>query len=157
MSETLSNQTKIRNASEKDVPFIFNSWLKSFKSSVFATQISPLIYFENHHKIIEELLKICKVSIICSSQDESQIFGYMVSQKIEEVNVVHYIYIKEPYRKLGLAKHVLNYNNIKLTEAFFYTHKTKLASVLDKKYKLIYNPYLSFCNYLIESKNVRNN
>ena len=72
----------IRDMIESDVSFIFNTWLKSYRKSRITEGIENPIYFSEHHKIIEELLKRCDVVVASASDDSSIIYGYLVFEKI---------------------------------------------------------------------------
>jgi hypothetical protein len=140
---TLS-QVKIRPANEKDVGFIFNSWLKSYKSSRFAKFLPNIVYFSSHHKLIEKLIAKNTVSVACNIADENQIYGYVCAEEVEGALVVHYVYIKDTFRKLNCATLLLQ--SLGNHKAFFYSHNTQLAStiVLKKYSNCVYNPYLAF-------------
>lgn len=53
---------RIREATEPDISFIFNAWLKSFRDSSLTRNVTSTIYFSEHHKVIENLLKNQKMS-----------------------------------------------------------------------------------------------
>jgi len=137
-------QVSIRPASEADIGFIFNSWLKSYKQSSFAKYVPNPVYFDHHHKAIELLLKRSKVLVACNPADNNQIYGYLVHETVQETSVVHYCYTKEAFRKMGILQLLLS--EAKLPEAFFYSHSTVSGSfVIPKlKHNPVYNPYLAF-------------
>lgn len=141
--ENLKSQVQVRKATEADVPFIFNSWLKSFRSSVTAKSISNPVYFDFHHKTIEKILQKSDVVVLCDAADPSQVFGYLVHQDIDGVRVLHYAYIKFAFRGIGLCNLLLKEANISKENGGFYTHDThNSAKVLGPKF--VYNPYLAF-------------
>lgn len=134
---------RFREANETDVGFIFNSFLKSFRDSYFARNISSTIYFNEHHKIIESLLKKAKVNIACNPNDVSQIYGYVISEKIDNTFVLHYIYVKQTFRKMGIGKKLLEISGHDKEVAGCYSHHNKISEKLSAKYNLIYHPYLA--------------
>jgi GNAT superfamily N-acetyltransferase len=135
----------IRKAIEPDVAFIFNSWLRSYRDSYFAKGIAATVYFTEHHKVIEQLLKTCTVYIACDSTDTSNIFGYICAEEIDGIFVIHYTYVKETYRKLGVSKMLVKYFGVELGEkASIYTHKTKIGNAIAEKKHCIYSPYVAF-------------
>lgn len=140
----LKSQIRIRVATEADINFIFNSWLKCYRHSVFAKQMQNEVYFDAQHKLIEALLKRCTVLIACNDADVSQIYSYGVGEKVDGQLVVHFIYTKEPYRKLGVALTLLEALGHKDGSAYFFTHKTHQSERLEKKHPLVYHPYLAF-------------
>jgi hypothetical protein len=134
----------LRDATEADVSFIFNSWLKSYLGSTATKGIPGPVYFDAHHKVIEALLVKCKVTVLCDAKDNSQIFGYLVYEVVDEVPVVHYAYIKHVYRKLGLLKMLLSDAKLGKETSLFYSHNTDVAYKISKNTKWIYNPYLAY-------------
>lgn len=139
---------RIRPANEEDVPFIFNSWLKSYRTSPFGKKLSNSIFYPEHHKLLERLLKTSSVLVACSNNDPSQIYGYICTALIEGIFTVHYIYVKHTFRKLGIAK-VLYASVNPQNEKGIYTHNNYIADNLSPKYQLLYHPYILFNDHKI--------
>jgi hypothetical protein len=149
---------KIRKGRKTDIPFISNSWVKSFRNGAFVRGIPNELYYRYHRRIVSELLQKSLVAVLCERQDEDQIVGYVVAERSEEgALLVHYVYVKHDFRKTGFAKSMIDM----LIEAenpiaVFYTHKTFPVLQYRDKYKAekrldywpmrewIYNPYLLF-------------
>jgi hypothetical protein len=141
-SGTSASAFKLRAATQADVAFIFNSWLKSFKNANAVRGILPPVYFEFQHKVIEALLQRANVQVACNPAAENEIWGYAVYETVEGVSVLHYAYVKELYRGLGVYRALV----AGLGDGGFYTHETSAFSGLRKKatQKWIYNPYLAW-------------
>lgn len=133
---------RIRRATELDANFIFNSWLKSYRSSPLASQLSSTIYFAEHHKIIERLFKTSEVLVACNETDVSQIYGWICAEKIDGIFCLHYVYMKHTFRNHGIAKALFNSFEHDPTNASCFTHGTRLGIRLANKYNMIYHPYL---------------
>ena len=136
----------LRKVIPSDISFIFSSWLKSYRSSNFAKNISNTIYYKAHHNLIETLLRYSDVIIACSSTDQDQIFGYMVASRIDGIFTIHYAYVKHPYRKLGIGTMMLGAFDHDFSTVGCYTHDTYIAHRLSVKYNLVYHPYLMVIN-----------
>lgn len=135
--------TKLRLADKEDVGFIFNSWLKSYRNSLFAKPISNTVFFAEHHKVIEKLAKTSQILVACNKEDPAQIYGYACAERVDGVFVLHYIYVKQHFRRFGIGKLLLNsFDHNFEEEAAVYTHHTKIAEKLAAKYSLVYHPYL---------------
>jgi hypothetical protein len=132
----------VRPALEADAAFIFNSWLKSFRDSSFAAPVSNETYFTEQHKLIERLLKRCKVFIACEPQDHTNIYGWVCFEEHEGVFTLHYAYIKHNFRMLGIAKELLKESNHDFNSAGIFTHLTKSALRIHHKFNLMYHPYI---------------
>lgn len=134
----------LRNPVESDFNFIINSWLKSYRNSAFATHIPNDVYFHAHSKIIKKTLEIGRVVVICSAEDNEQIMGYLVYEGRDNLFIMHFCYVKYPYRRLGLMRNaieqVLNSNN--QSGPIFITHLPRSFEELKQRYPYVYNPYL---------------
>jgi GNAT superfamily N-acetyltransferase len=134
---------KIRPALEADVAFIFSTWLRSYRDSIFAANISTTVFYAEHHKVVEKLLKSCEVYVACAADDISELYGYICAQKIDGILVVHYAYVKHSFRRLGIGAQLLGMIDYDPTKASIYTHLTKTARTLATKYGFIHSPYIA--------------
>ncbi len=133
---------RLRKANQEDVGFIFNSWLKSFKFSLFAKNVTNTIYYAEHHKIIERLLKQNETIIACNDDDPSQIYGFINGGRVDGIFCLNYVYVKQSFRNLGIGKTLLNYFEHDPATAAVYTHHTRIAERLAAKYNMVHHPYL---------------
>ena len=133
---------RLRAATAEDVPFIFNSWLKSYRQSLFARNITSTVYFSEHHKVLENLLRNSTVIMACDKQDPTTVYGYICAGKVDGVFVLHYVYVKHSFRNLGVGKALLNAFDHDVNTAAVYTHHTRMSERLAPKYNLLYHPYL---------------
>ena len=142
--------TNIRGPLPDDEGFIYNSWLKSLhESSPWAKYIRSQIFYNNHKKVLAKILSESGVLIACNPEMPDQIFGYGVYQPSSGgVAVIHYLYVKHPYRKLGIGKELFR-QMLALSD-----HNTDLPAVashiadpsvwwdIKDKFNLVYNPYV---------------
>lgn len=147
MTETskssLKSQVQIRSATESDVAFVFNSWLKSYRNSNSCKSISNPVYFDFQHKVIEKLLARCVVLVVCEATDPSQIYGYIVYESVEGIPILHYAYVKHAFRGMGICSMLFAEAQLNKDTGGFYTHETPSAMKLLVKSKFVYNPYLA--------------
>lgn len=145
----ISSKIRIRPANEEDIPMIFNSWLKSYRTSQFAQMIASSIYFSEHHKTIERILKAATVLVACNDEDSSHIYGWICAHQVAGIFTLHYLYVKQPFRRMGLA-HLL-FNSFEHSEgAGVFTHHTRPMEAISKKYNLVYHPYIYINDYMKE-------
>jgi ribosomal protein S18 acetylase RimI-like enzyme len=138
----ISISPAIRQAIEADVPFIFNSWLKSYRS--MARTVSNPVYFEFHHKAIEALLQRSEVLVAVNPADANELYGYIVYEVVQDVPVIHYAYVKQSFRGLGIATALAA--KLQVSGGGFYSHETRagIEVLAHKGLKFVYNPYLAF-------------
>lgn len=136
------SEVEVRQGCEADIPFIFSTWLRSYRdNSFFAKRIKNSIFFDGHHKVIEHLLQKpgLQVLVAHAGSDANTIFGYLVTEPAAKV--VHFAYVKKSFRRLGIAKALLDHFGADLNECQF-THWTfDLDSILPKFPLITYNPY----------------
>lgn len=143
VEQNLKSVARVRSATEADVPFLFHTWLKSFRGA--NRSISGPVYYQFQHKLIENIFKRANVLVACSTEDENQLFGYLVCETMDNVPVLHYSYVKEDYRGMGMLKLLLEHSELDISKGGFFTHCPKnLGKLLAKHPALIYNPYLAF-------------
>jgi hypothetical protein len=146
MSETqstpnpLKSQVLIRDASEADVPFIFNSWLKSYRNSSACRSVTNPVYFAFQHRLIEDLLQHSFVKVVHAASDSNQLLGYIVYGEQEGIKIIHYVYVKHAFRNMGMCKMMLQDSGV---VGGFYTHETPSGARAAEKLQLVYNPYLA--------------
>lgn len=129
----------IRKATKEELPFIYSTWLKSYKhSSQFAARIRNDIYYDYHQQIVKRLVNRSEVLVACESTD-GPIFGYLV---YETPNLIHFAYVKKSFRHLGIFKELLGHAQLNLNDCAF-THWTKSTDkMLELQTKMLYIPYL---------------
>jgi hypothetical protein len=135
---------RIRAANQEDIPFVFNSWLKGYKNSKFAQVIDNNIFFHEHHKVIEKLIKHYDVLIACAVDDPSQIYGFICAGYTDGIFTLHYLYIKHTFRNMGIGKLLFNSFNHDTSTAGLFTHYVYSSQKLSEKFNMVYHPYLVY-------------
>lgn len=139
---------RVRDMIEDDAAFVYSSLLKSHRYSRSTAGTQNEIYYANHHKLVENMIKSCKVLILCDQGDLGHIYGYGIAEEVQGIFTVHFIYVKQPYRGLGLAKLIFKHLGGKEDIAFCYSHRTKKVEDYEKKYvTAVYHPYLAYKYY----------
>lgn len=126
----------IREAVAGDVPFVLNSWLQSFARAPFARLVPVDAYWRGHHELVLSVLGRSETRVACSPTDTDAIMGWSVTAP----GVVHYVYVKFPYRRLGIARRLLAH----VPEAARYTHATPVLASLPVPRGWQWDPYPAF-------------
>lgn len=131
----------IRDAKDSDISFIYSTWLKSYHYDSWTKTISKSVYFDNYKRVIDDLLLNSKVKIACVTLDQDIILGYMVT----EYPIVHYTFVKEAFRGLGIAKDLLINSGFEYDEQIIITHRTNtLSDITFNKQNIVFNPFINF-------------
>lgn len=147
--EKLKGPVRIRPATESDVSFIFDSWLRSYRGSKSTWGIRNPVYYGSQHRLIEGLVRRCQVLVACNHEDASQLYGYVVAEHIDGCLVVHFAYTKEAYRMLGIAAALLEQYKFNKSKPTFYTHRTAVVERMERRIPLVYNPYLAYSAFTL--------
>lgn len=131
---------RTRRLLPEDVPFLYNSWLKSYRDSPTVQSISNTVYYAEQHKLIERLLQApeAKAVVACNPEDPTQIYGYIVYQP----DVLHWVYVKHTFRGAGIARMLVA--EAGLSAKLIYTHRVKNSERLVGERDATYNPYLLY-------------
>lgn len=91
----------IREGQESDYPFIFNSFLKSFRASPVNENVADKVFFSKTHDKMEDYLNSpdIKMFIACSPSEPNTIYGYIVGTEDKLI----YAYVKQTRRRLTVA------------------------------------------------------
>jgi GNAT superfamily N-acetyltransferase len=100
------------------------------------------IYFIEHHKLIRRIIQQYPVFVACCVDDPELLYGWVCAGKIEDIWCAHYVYIKQAFRKLGIAKLLLQASGYKENCAGLCTHRTAKTLPLEHSMGLIYDPYI---------------
>lgn len=123
----------VRFGHDIDVGMVTSDWLKSFRDGYFNATVPNRVYYSQHHKILENLLEKSTVLVLCNANNPAQALGWMCYEVDANILIIHYIYVKEIFRRQGLATKLVKYvmdnkslnvaRNVVLTT--HQTHKSK--------------------------------
>ncbi len=141
----------IRQAQQDDVPFIMSSWLKSFrdKDQGFAEGCPNRIFYACHHRVVEVLLPRSMVVVACDENDPRTIVAWACYERGDGgCLVVHYLYVKQPLRRNGVARQLMT-TLLAIEgepETVFYTHRTEAVERMRSlpRSRFVFHPYLMF-------------
>lgn len=122
-----------------DMNFVLNSWLESHRDSNEAYYISNPLYFEKFQNIIRNIIADSDIEVVVNPENYNQIYGYICHKRIDDINIVHYAYVKYTWRKLGIFRRMMaKFNN----DAVVATFAPRDFDELRKKFPATYNPFL---------------
>lgn len=135
---------QLRSPHPTDLPFILNSFTESYKDSKY-NPIYGMAYFYYFRLLLNKLISKSLITIICNPDDINQIYGYAIYQIKDDKLIIHWIYIKYTFRKLGLAKYLYNIllNMVKDKEITI-TLKSCYYDKYKDSYNHIYQPKIAF-------------
>lgn len=122
----------IREGQDSDRNFMLNSWLLSYRTSNGFPRMPKSVYYGVYEPKFRQLLSMSTCWVACPENDSDAIVGYIVSDPR-----IHWVYVKYPYRKMGVAKLLLAKVN---SDPIKFTLYTRAIEMLDKRYEWVYSP-----------------
>ena len=123
----------IREAKATDEPFIYATWLKSYRTSEFARHQPNDSYYAHQHDLIENLMQGNQVNVAVIDESPDVVLGWACGRD----GILQYAYTKKAFRRLGIARKLTHSWNPRI-----YTHRTLMAPLLLNSAH--YDPYLAF-------------
>jgi hypothetical protein len=124
MTDKISSWS-IRPAIPTDIPFVYSTWLRSYRTgSGLGLQSGKHQYFVLYQMILDQILERESTTVLVAALDEdlSIALGYIVI----EPKILHYVFVKEPFRRFGIAKALCHATFNKTTPVM--THMTKIGA-----------------------------
>lgn len=94
-------RTLMRLMREGDKPFVFEAWIQQMMRSPDLFGCPRNDVRSGMGRRIERILARAEVRVLCNASATDQLFGFIA---FEDPDVVHWIYVKGPYRRAGLAR-----------------------------------------------------
>lgn len=101
--EQLTEAFALRPMRETDFGFIRNTWLEGCRQTE-GRLMSNDVYYPGFHELLVRLVPGRTVMAV-SHEDPDQLFGYVCAEP--DRNVLHYAYVKMPFRRLGIMTAML--------------------------------------------------
>lgn len=147
-----------REATNEDLSFVFDSWLKEFRLTAFGVQLESDVYYPNYRKHVGRIIRKSDVTIVCNPDDPDQIYGYAVHRLIGDIRVLSWMFMKAPFRFMGIGKRLLHEigGADVVTHLSRYVKKNKLTTdrpdVVKLPSEMVYNPFIDlFLTEMLES------
>ncbi|MCB0801755.1 MAG: hypothetical protein KDB74_01540 [Flavobacteriales bacterium] len=118
----------LRRHKKADENLILNSWLRSARNHPEFSPMSNELYYKEYALRIQNYLENAECYVLCEFTDPDHIYGYIVFDS--EKKLIHFIYIKFPFRKFGFAKKLLELVAPDYEATFF-----------SKRNKHVFNPF----------------
>ena len=113
-------------ANSSEVGFVYKSWLGSYKNHADVTPYS--VYRQTYQAYLDRIIKRdeCLVVLAVHPEHSDQIFGFICVEKNSPT--VHYVYVKEDYRRTGVGSDLLEFvSQGNDSGEFSYTFNTSLG------------------------------
>lgn len=140
---------QIRPAKSTDINRIYSDWLRSYRqNSTSMKELPEKVFFDEHRRVINGILKTGTVLVLADCADDYVVAGFICF----ESDVLHYIYVKKDFRKLGLASELMEAANFKRGRELLTSHSVYSFAPVQffKNYLTTFNPYKAFRRYILD-------
>lgn len=138
MSVEVEKEIHIRGLDKGDVNYIYSTWLNGFYfgSTRPKNPATKNTEFHFQNEVVKTILDNPNtfVAIACLRSEPDVIIGYSVFETKDNSVTLHWVFVKEAWRRLGVATMIVP------KEVNEVTHLTKLAKAI-KPHKWNYNPF----------------
>lgn len=125
---------QIRPGMQSDHGYIVRTWIESLRhGNDLYREIPEHILFENYRTLIGQIILKpgIEIKIACLREEPGLIIGFSISHG----NVLHYVYVREPWRRIGIAREIVS------CETKYVTHITFIGMDIKRKKNLIFDPF----------------
>lgn len=116
-----------------EINFCLSSWKKSFREA--NPNVRTDAYYLAQGVVCDEILQRFP-TLLAARNPDGVCLGWICAEATPDAAlVVHYTYVKSPYRRLGIAKNLLSAAldaHPEAGEAFIYTHKTRMSFIAER-------------------------
>lgn len=124
---------EIRPATGDDVPWIYSSWLKSYREHGKGAHLIPReTYYKHHRQRMEKITSTSGVVTIvaCPAENSEQILGWLCGAKLPPYDaVLYYGHVKSHARRQGIMKAMCAAFGVGRGSQVAYTHHTRISWV----------------------------
>jgi len=100
---------RVREGRETDKAFVMDAWRRSFEDAPAVRGADRVHFRSEMERTIGRLFRTATVRVACDPADEDTIVGFAVFTGPE----LHYVYVKQAFRKMGIARQLLEGLGIK--------------------------------------------
>jgi GNAT superfamily N-acetyltransferase len=139
---------QVRPYQPQDIALITDSWIREIPATRQGEYLRGHVVKHFHPPLIKRALVSGTCLVACDNEDPTVVFGYVVGKYAADGDVIHFLYVKKAFRKMGIAAELMK--RFKRKDKACFTHYTRAVKVKRKGSQmfgyedLYYNPYLFF-------------
>lgn len=129
-------ELKVRKLRDDDLPFIASTWIDHVAAIKYFRKCPRRIIKENLFEKVKAIAKSRSVLVSCSSEDDNQIFGYIIYNG----ESLHFLYTKLLYRGMGIASALLSQCGQEFKQVTTQSDDRWFRKYM-QKHNMIFNPW----------------
>ncbi len=104
----MSQNVLLRSPCDQDGSFIIDSWVREAREHYPFSHMDKALFYKEYKETVKTLISKSLIVIACNPEDQDQIYGYLSFEKVEDIPIIHFIYVKLTFRENGIAKLLLD-------------------------------------------------
>lgn len=128
--------------------FVAGTWLRSYLSSPWARRLDPDDYWHHHARLVSSLIDASKIMVAEHIAHEGLLLGFAVGERDTKGPVLHYVAVKNDYRRFGVASACVKAVLVELKavdgEPVRYTHSRSPGEEIARSRGWQYSQYPAF-------------
>jgi hypothetical protein len=116
--------------------FVISTWASSYKHSHFAGLIRSEDWAAVMHDQLGKLIDRSTVRTLVAWDPPAFLYGHIVGDTAGATPIVHYVYVKDPFREAGIARGLFAAMGVDPAKPFVYTSRTSMVVRLTDKIPL---------------------
>ncbi len=124
----MSDDLIIAPAREKDLGLVYDAWLDAFYDAHASGPMPSDVYRAAYRETIRRILTMTPALVARSPRDENLLYGFVCATAAPPV--LYFLYVKQPYRRRGFARALMQHVGLTPAKRFVFTFKTALATEL---------------------------
>ena len=115
---------KIRQARPDENNFFADSWIKNMRANEPFKNMDFAILSKEYFPVIQTMLKEFDTFVATHEEEDNEILSFINFRLSDKFHMVNFIYTKKPYRKLGVARELIQKTILdnKHGQPIFFTH-----------------------------------
>lgn len=148
---------RIRDAHPDDVHYVIKTWCREHRFNK-PQHMPDRLYYQEQQKVIGQLASKSQLKVACAPDNLSAIYGFAVGKQLSDTTLLaHYVYTRNEWRRLGVARALIQALGYREGMELVATHWSKhLSKITEERYKergrlrhRIKYPFLIFNDYLL--------
>ncbi len=140
----------LRPYAETDLPVAVHAWTQELRHSGFSRSVPDNVYFPEQRRLVTALVCASTTLVACNPEDANHVFGYVCGVRGvpgSSVSVLHWLYVKSVYRKVGLGALLLDalLGTVEDRLLTYWSQPSKFAALRPDvltRWKIVPNPYV---------------
>jgi hypothetical protein len=130
------DEVATRPVKQEDIMDVVKWWTGSFKRSKWAGVVPNNEFPKVQGELIRQLLsRGAKCTLAVNKANPAQVLGFICTERTRlNEPVVHFLFVKDYYRRHGISKLLLKVEDIPCDGSAFYTHKTAFSKYYKAKH-----------------------